>query len=126
LLVIALGLDASGARGDTQVGHAAPSLPPGYPGDGQISSLGSSLVPMIENTSEFQSLAHGIHYHIQPYSSFGFDWGPNIASVETIIFYSPNLSGQIEVDVFAGNGTIHHMYFDNTTLLGFRSGSAMA
>jgi hypothetical protein len=81
---------------------------------------------MIENTSQFQSLANGLQYHIQPYSSFGYDWGPNIAPIETVIFYSPNMSGQIEVDVFAGNGAIQHMYFDNSTLLGYRAGSAMA
>ena len=126
LLLIAAGLNISGTSASTQVGQVPPALPPGYPGDAQISSLGSSLIPMIENTSQFQSLANGLQYHIQPYSSFGYDWGPNIAPIETVIFYSPNMSGQIEVDVFAGNGAIQHMYFDNSTLLGYRAGSAMA
>ncbi len=57
-------------------------------------------------------------YHVNPYSSFGYSWGPNTSSIETIIFYSPNSSGEIEVDAFATNSTIQHMYFDNLTLLG--------
>jgi hypothetical protein len=75
---------------------------------------------MIENTSQFRSLADGISYHTNPYSSFGFSWGPDTPSIVTIVFYSPNLSGQIEVDVFTSNSTIQHMYFDNVTLSGFR------
>lgn len=111
------------SRGSTQaqVQNNPPSLPLGYPGNQQITSLGSSLVPIIENTSQFQSLARGIPYHVNPYSSFGYSWGPNTSSIETIIFYSPNSSGEIEADVFATNSSIQHMYFDNVTLLGYRA-----
>lgn len=104
----------------TQLQSNSASLPAGYPGNQEVSTLGNSLVPMIENNSQFRSLADGIPYHISPYSSFGFSRGPDTPSIVTIVFFSPNLSGQIEVDVLTSNHTIQHMYFDNVTLSGFR------
>ena len=121
VLVVAAGANIPKSSGDTQAQNNAPSMPPGYPGDAQISSVGTGLIPMIVNTSQFESLANGTQYHP---SSFGYSWGPTIPSIETITFFSPNLSGEIEVDVYLNNDTIQHMYFDNETLLGYRAGPA--
>jgi len=124
VLMLAAGSNILKTSGDTQTQNNVPALPPGYPGGEQVSSIGNSLIPMIEDTSQFQSLANGTQYHIEPYSSFGYSWGPNIPSIETIIFFSPNLSGEIQVNVYLNNETIQHMYFDNETLLGYSTGPA--
>lgn len=121
MMIIVTQINTTRGAAETQVQDVAPNIPTGYPGNQQISSLGTSLIPMIENASQFKSLANGVPYHISPYSSFGYSWGPNTTSIETIILYPPNMSGEIEVDVFATNSTIQHMYFDNITLLGYRA-----
>lgn len=126
VLAVAAGANIAKTSGDTQAQNSAPGVPSGFPGGAQIASIGTSLVPMIENTPQFQSLANGTQYHIEPYSSFGYSWGPTIPSVETIIFFSPNLSGEIEVSVYLNNNTIQHMYFDNETLLGYTVGPTPA
>ncbi len=73
------------------------------------------MVQAVESSAQFQELADGLTYHVDQSRSFGYTWGANIAPTERIIFFSPNGSGQIEADVYVGNGTIQYLSFANVT-----------
>ena len=107
------------------VGHAgtqssSSSTPAGFPGGAQIISQGNSLVAMVEDSAQFQSLANGIQYHVNPYSSFGYSSGPSAVSTEVVVLFSPNNDSYIEAEVNLQTNQITNMYFTNSTQTDYR------
>ncbi len=107
-----IGTSSSGTEGVSGRGLSRPN-------DQVITAAGLSLVPMIENDSQFQALENGVSYYVNQYSSFGYQSSPGAAPVETVLFHSANNKGEIEVDVNLSNDSILHMYYDNITNLGY-------
>ena len=94
---------------NSTVNYATPTTD-GYPGGAAVNNIGNSLVSLVESSPQFQAVAGDTAYHVNPGSSFGYTWGPGIAPTSRIVFYSQNLTSQIEVDVYANNDTIQHIY----------------
>lgn len=117
LLTVFVGAHILGSTSSRIEGASSRGL--SHPSDEVITAAGSSLVPMIENDSQFQALEDGVSYHVNQYSSFGYQSSPGAAPVETVLFYSANNKGEIEVDVNLSNDSILHMYYDNITELGY-------
>jgi hypothetical protein len=96
-----------------KVGQApAPNGPPGFPGAAVVQALGESLVPTIEASAEFQRLSHGVPYHVDPYSGFGYTWGSGIASSVSVTLWSPDNSSYIVTDLGVKNRSIIDMYIN--------------
>jgi hypothetical protein len=110
-------LPVDSGQSTSLTGLPAPAYP-GYPGDTALMAMGDALVPKIESSQQFKSLANDESYHVEPDSSFGYSWGASIASTIRVILYSPNQSSYIVSDVFQNNDTIMDMYFVNSTQVG--------
>jgi len=95
-----------------------PSTPDGFLGASSITAVGFSLVPLITQSAEFQELSRGIHFHIEPHSSFGYTWGVGISSTERIVLFSPDDFAYIVSEVNIGSKQIESMYFVNDTEVG--------
>jgi hypothetical protein len=100
------------------------NLPAGMPTPATITNMGSSLAPIIMQSSQFKALAKGIPYHINQYSSFGYTWGPNFSSTERIIFFSLDNNSYIVTDIYTSNDIVQDIYFVNATKLNIYASSA--
>ncbi len=94
------------------------NLPAGMPTPATIINIGSSLAPRVMQLSQFKTLAKGVAYHINSYASFGYTWGPNVTSIERIIFFSPDNNSYIVTDIYTSNDVVQDIYFINATKLG--------
>lgn len=88
---------------------------PGFPGGSTVLAIGNSMVKGLESSAQFQALSGGLAYYVNPYQSFGYTWGANIAPTERIIFFSSDGSAQIEADVYVGNATVQSMTYSSTS-----------
>lgn len=95
--------------------------PENYKDITNLSDMGTVLAPEIMQTARFKELANGNVYHINPYSSFGYTWGPGMPSSERIIFFAPNNASYIIVDLYVSNSTIHDMYYTSRSNVSFGS-----
>jgi len=87
----------------------------GFPGESTINSTGYALVPMIEQAAQFKNLSHGIVYHVDPWRSFGYEWGVGKDSNESITLFSPNNESYITTWVDLRTNQITSMGFANDT-----------
>jgi hypothetical protein len=78
-LTTTLPVDSGGQSTSFLTGLLAPTHP-GYPGDAAVMAMGKALVPKIESSQQFKSLANDESYHVEPASSFGYTWGASIGS----------------------------------------------
>ncbi len=81
------------------------NLPAGMPTPTNLTKMGDTLVPFIMQTARFKKLSNGAQYHVNPYSSFGYTWGPGIKSTESITLFSPDNSSYIVTDIYVSNNT---------------------
>lgn len=109
VLVIPLSIHA------VQTQSSRPSAPPGFPGDSVVSSVGESLVSPIMQSAQFKALSLGVSYHVKSDSSFGYSWGPNIHSTETVTLFAPDNSSSVVTVVDLVTNQIQTMYFVNDT-----------
>ena len=86
---------------------------------------GNAYAIMIEQTAQFKALANGTTYHVDNHSSFGFEWGPTIPSIEIVTLFSPNRMAYITAYVFVSNSTIQSMSFANDSSLDIAFPGAM-
>jgi hypothetical protein len=96
-----------------------PCVPPGFPGAAYVEALGYYFVPMIENSTQFRALSHGVQFHIEPYSSFGYDVNGNDNTSETVLLFSPGNSTYILTEVSVQSGNITAMYEGSSMSYGF-------
>jgi hypothetical protein len=100
------------------------SLPPGvfpqgYPGTKNIVSWGEVVVPIITASDQFKAISHGLTYHTDPYSSFGYSWGPSSGPTETVVLYSTISGVYIVAEIDPVTQVIGTMYFENDSKTGY-------
>jgi len=93
-----------------------PGNPCGQPSFANLSAMGNGYAAMIEQTAQFKALANGTTYHVDPYSSFGYEWGPTIPSIEIVTLFSPNETAYITAYVYVSNSTIQSMQAHDRSL----------
>jgi len=92
-MVGALGYGAVSSNQTPMTGNSQTNtspVPAGMPAFASLNSTGYFLAKLTEQTASFKALADGRPYGIQPYQSFGYEWGATIPSEEIISFFSPN------------------------------------
>lgn len=129
VLSVATGSGVFGSRATVFAQSSNPStLDVGYlgsPSFANLTAMGNVYAIMIEQTAQFKALANGTTYHVDNYSSFGYEWGPTIPSMEIVTLFSPNRMALITAYVFVSNSTIQSMSFANDSSLGIAFPGAM-
>jgi hypothetical protein len=114
IVLISPSFAASLSMGQT-VTPTSPTLPPGFPSFSTLSSVGNSLVSVITKSVQFRAISHGQEYHIEPYSSFGYSWGPGIPSTERVILFSADGSTSIVSEVSIATKQVQSISLINDT-----------
>jgi hypothetical protein len=98
--------------------QASPVMPQpsGLPSYAGLVAKGNSFVTSVEQTAQYQSLAHGVSFYVDPYSSYGFYSGP-VAQGDYVIItlFSSNREAYIRADVNNATGAILDMSLTNLT-----------
>lgn len=102
------------------------SMPQGFIGSANVSVIGETLAPVIEQSLQFKELSGGEAYHVDPTRSFGYTWGVGIPSTERIILYSADNLSYIVAEVYVSNYTIQDIYFVDGTKIQERFQTASA
>ena len=97
--------------GSSNVGGNLNAIP-GYPGFSFINSTGYTLIPVIRNSPQFQTLAKGVDYDRNPL--FGYTWGAGIQVTERVILYS-NFESYIVTEVYLNNLSIADISLGNVS-----------
>ncbi len=90
-------------------------LPYGAPSPTALSSSGNQLALLVEQSPQFKNLAGGKPFSIDPYSSFGYTWGPGIVPTVRIIFFSPDRVSYVVAEVANSTRSIQQIYLVNDT-----------
>lgn len=98
-----------------------PQAPAGFPGLSNLTNWGTPYAKTIESSAQFQSLAQSVAYHLEPYSSFGYTWGPGIDPRERIILFKADGGAYIVSDVDLVTSKIVDMYFVNASGVAVRN-----
>jgi hypothetical protein len=115
-ILVVVELPALSVAVNAQPPSTASATTSALPSVANLVTRGNAFVTLVEQSAQFKSLAHGVSFYVDPYSSYGFSSGP-VAQDDYVMItlFSSNREAIISANVNNVTGAITYMSFSNLT-----------